>query len=179
MTSEAAVMSKEARLARVAVGPPAHPERDLAQRPVVHVERALPSHLERVDRVLVAVQDRRVEQCGEQVVGRSDRVDVAGEVEVQVLHRHDLRQPAAGGAALDAEHRPERWLAQAQQRVAADRAEPLRERHGSRGLALARLRRRDAGHADELAGRPVAQTADHVERHLGLVATVRLELLGQ
>ena len=55
--------------------------------------------------VRVAVQDRGVEHRREQVVGGADGVDVAGEVQVEVLHRDDLGHAAAGGAALDAEHR--------------------------------------------------------------------------
>ena len=98
----------EAGLARVAVGPAAEPDRDVAQRPVVHVDRAAPGDPQRVDLVRVAVQDRRVDHRREQVVGGADRVDVAGEVEVEVLHRDDLGQAAAGRAALDPEHRTER-----------------------------------------------------------------------
>ena len=168
----------EARLARVAVRAAALPERDAPQGAVVHVEGALPVHSERVDRVRVAVEDGGVEERRQQVVGRPDRVDVAREVEVQVLHRDDLREPAAGRAALDAEHRAERWLAQAEQRVLADLPEALRERHGGGGLALPRLGRRNAGHAHELAVGRVAQAVEHPERHLRLVAPVGLELVG-
>ena len=39
----------------------------------------------------------------EQIVRRADGVEVAGEVQVDVLHRHDLGVAAAGGAALHAE----------------------------------------------------------------------------
>ena len=63
----------------------------------------------------------------EEVVRGADRVDVAGEVEVEVLHRHDLGVAGTGRAALDPEHGPERRLAQAEDGVAADRAEALRE----------------------------------------------------
>ena len=49
------------------------------------------------------VQHRR-----EQRVRARDRVEVAGEVEVDVLHRHDLRVPTTRGATLHAEDRPER-----------------------------------------------------------------------
>ena len=113
-------MSKPA-LARVAVGAAAEADGDLAQRAVVHVDRAPPADAQRVDLVRVAVQDRGVEHRREQVVGGADRVDVAGEVEVEVLHRHDLGHAAAGRAALDAEHRAERRLAQAGDRALADR----------------------------------------------------------
>src|SRR4029078_12660565 len=127
----------EARLARIAVRAPAEADRDLAQRAVVHVEGTPPPYAQLVDLVRVAVQDRRVEHRGEEVVRRADRMDVAGEVEVQVLHRHDLGHAAAGGAALDPEDRPERRLAQAGDGPLADRAEALREPDERRRLSLA------------------------------------------
>ena len=66
---------------------------------------------------LVAVHQMAVDHGREQVVGHADGVDVAGEVEVEVLHGHDLRVAAAGGAALDAEHRAQRGLAQGEHGV--------------------------------------------------------------
>ena len=80
----------------VTVGSAAETEDDLAQRAVVHVDCPAPSDPQRVDLMRIAVENRRVEQRGEQIVGGADRVDVAGEVEVEVLHRYDLGQPAAG-----------------------------------------------------------------------------------
>ena len=97
----------EAGLARVAVRAPAEAERDVPQRPVVDVDAAPPADRERIDPERVAVQDVRLEHRGEQVVRGADRVDVAGEVEVQILHRHDLRVATSRGAALDPEDRPE------------------------------------------------------------------------
>ena len=111
----------EARLARVAVRAAAEADRRSLRsaRSFMSSARRQPTR-SGVDLVRVAVQDRGVEHRREQVVGRADRVDVAGEVEVEVLHRHDLRHAAAGGAALDAEHRAERRLAQAGDRPLAD-----------------------------------------------------------
>ena len=43
---------------------------------------------------------------------RADRVEVPGEVEVDLVHRHHLRVPATGSAALHAEHRAQGRLAQ-------------------------------------------------------------------
>ena len=160
----------EAGLARVAVRAAAEPDDDVAQRAVVDVDAAPPRDRERVDAELVAVQEVRLEHRREQVVRGADRVDVAGEVEVQVLHRHDLRVAAAGRAALDPEHRAERRLAEAEHGLAADRAEALRERDRRRRLALAGLRRRDRRDADELAVGPVGEPVEHRERDLRLVA---------
>ena len=168
----------EPALARVAVGAAAEPERDLPQRAVVHVDGAPPVDPQLVDLVRVAVQDRGVEHRRQQVVGGADRMDVAREVEVEVLHRHHLRQAAAGRAALDAEHRPERRLAQARHGPLADRPEPLREADERRGLALAGACRRHARHADQLAVRLVGEPLGDREVDLRLVAPVGLELLG-
>ena len=115
----------EARLARRAVGGAAEARDDVAQAAVVHVDAAAPRDRVRIDVELVAVHHVRVEERREQVVGGRDRVHVAGEVEVEILHRHDLRVAGAGGAALDAEDRAERGLADAQERLLADRPHAL------------------------------------------------------
>ena len=128
---------------------------------------------------LVAVEDARVEHRGEQVVRRADRMDVAREVEVHVLHRHDLRVAGAGRAALDAEDGAERGLAQAEDGERPMCAEPLRERDGGRRLALAGLRRRDRRDVDQLRVGAVGEPLEHAEVDLRLVAAVRLDLVGR
>ena len=131
-----------------------------------------------IDLELVAVHEVAVDHGGEQVVGRADGVDVAGEVEVEVLHGDELRIAAAGGAALDAEDRAERRLAQGQHRVDADGVHGLGEADGGDRLALTQRRRRDRRHVDDLAVRRVLEALEdgHVV-DLGLVAPVELELV--
>ena len=165
----------EAVLARIAVGGAAERADDVAQRAVVHVEHAPPGDAAHVDAELVALVDVVVDQRGEQVVGEADGVEVAGEVEVDVLHRHDLGVAAAGRAALHAEHGPERGLAQADHRLLADVVERVAEADRGRGLALAGRRRGDRGDQDELAVRPALERVEIVERDLGLVVAVGLE----
>jgi len=46
-----------------------------------------------------------IDDGGQQVVRRLDGVDVAGEMQVDLLHGNDLGQPASGAAAFDAEER--------------------------------------------------------------------------
>ncbi len=103
----------EAGLARKTVGDAAERADDLTQRAIVHVHHAAPADAAAVDAQRIAPVDVIVDQRREQIVRRRDGVEVAGEVEVDVLHRHDLRITAAGGTALHAERRPERGLAQA------------------------------------------------------------------
>ena len=96
-----------------------------------------------VDAERVAPVDVVVDQRRQQIVRRGDGVEVAGEVQIDVLHRHHLGVAAAGGAALHAEAGPERRLAQAQHRLLADVVERVGEADRRGGLALAGRRRRD------------------------------------
>jgi len=165
----------EAGLCRHAVLGAAEAADDVAELPVGDVERAPPG--DGCELRLVPVEAVRVDHRGEEVVRGRDRMHVAREVEVDVLHRHDLRVAAAGGAALDAEDGAERRLAQRQDRAAADLAEPLRQRHRRRRLALARRRRRDRRHVDQLRVRHTGQAVEDRELHLRLVAAEQLELV--
>ena len=76
-----------------------------AQRAVVHVEHAAPGDAARVDVERVAPIDVVVDHRRQQIVRRRDRVEIAGEVKVDVLHRHDLGITAARRAAFHAEDR--------------------------------------------------------------------------
>ena len=51
------------------------------------------------------VEHARVDRGSNQVVRGAHGVDVAREVQIEVLHRHDLRIAAAGRSALDAKRR--------------------------------------------------------------------------
>jgi hypothetical protein len=116
-----------------------------------------------------------VEHGGEQVVGAGHGVQVAGEVEVDALHRRHLRPSAAGGAALHAEAGSERGLAEADHRPRAAGVQRVAEADGGGGLALARRRRGDAGDEHELALRLGPLLGHEVERDLGLVRAVGLQ----
>ena len=85
----------------------------IAQRAIVHVDRARPRDAARIDAERVALVQVIVEHRREQRVRARDRVEVAGEMEIDVLHRNDLRVAAARRAALHAEHRAEARLADA------------------------------------------------------------------
>ena len=126
---------------------------------------------------LVAVVDVVVEHRGQQVVGQLDGVEIAGEVEVDVLHRHHLGVAAAGGAALHAEARPQRRLAQADARLLADAVQTVAQADAGGGLALAGGRRRDGGHQHQLAGRFVCQPAIQIERDFGFVLAVVFQVV--
>ena len=167
----------EAGLARHAVHAPAEAGDDVAQRAVVDVEHPAPGDAVRVQARGVALVEVVVEHRGEHVVRARDRVEVAGEVEVELLHRHDLRVAPARGAALDAERRPHRRLADRDDPALADVGERLTEADGGGRLALAQRRRGDRGHDDVLRPRPVGHRLDGVQLDLRDVVAVHLEQL--
>eukprot|EP00053_Salpingoeca_punica_P017007 m.162601 g.162601 ORF g.162601 m.162601 type:complete len:543 (-) comp17091_c0_seq1:3-1631(-) len=104
-------------------------------------------------------------------------MDVACEMEVELLHGDHLRVAAAGSAALDAKSRALRRLAQASNDVLAEvGAEGLHEADRGGALALAQRRRRNARHDNVLSVRAVLQAIEDAQLHLGLVAAVGLEL---
>ena len=118
-----------------------------------------------------------VDDCGEQVVRGGYRVEIAGEMEIYVLHRNDLSVSAACRAAFDAEDRSERRLSERDYRLLAK----LRERHaetdGRRGFALARGGRVYRGDEDELAVRLFAAFSDKLLGDFRLVFAVQLKLI--
>ena len=167
----------KAVLARHAVHAPAEAVRDEAQLAVVHVHGPPPGDAPRVDVQGVALIYMVVQHGSQQVVRRADGVEIAREVEVDVLHRYHLRIAAAGRAALDAEHRPQRRLAQRDHAVFAQPPQGVRQADRGGGLALARGRGVDGGHQYQLAVRRRGPVAQERELHLGLVAAVVLQIL--
>src|SRR5258706_6932226 len=123
----------------------------MAQRAVVHVDYATPHRPPNVEPERVAEVDVVVDECSEQVVRDADGVEIAGEVEVDVLHRGDLRMTATGAAALHAKAWAERRLAHADHGLLADRVQCVAETHRGRGLTFARGRRPDRGDKDQFA----------------------------
>ena len=165
----------EAILTRNALRLAAQAVDDVTELTVVHVHRTLPHDLLGIDTKGVTLLDMVVEHGGKEVVRRADGMEVAGEVQVDVLHGDDLRVTAASGAALHAEHRTERRLAKREHGLLAQTREGVGETDGRGGLALTRRRGVDGGHEDELGlARHIAQRMDI---DLRLVLAVVIELI--
>src|SRR5690606_57194 len=130
---------------------PALPDGDVAQGPVVEVDHAGPGDVVGVDVEFVTLEQMIVENGRTEVVGRRDRVDVAGEMEVDVLHGDDLSVAASGGATLDTETRPQRRLAQRTDGLLADLVEPHAEPNVRGGLAFTGRSGCDGGAEHQLA----------------------------
>ena len=86
---------------------------------------------------------------------------------------------AAGGAALDAEIRTERGLADADDRLLADAVQAVAEADGGGCLAFAGRGRVDGGDEDQPAVLVALHRLDEVGRNLRLVMAVGQEMLGR
>ena len=143
---------------------------------VVHVHAPLPGDALDVDAQGVTLLDVIVQHGGQQVIGRTDGMEVASEVEVDILHRNDLGVAAASGAPLHAEYRAEGGLPQGHQGVLAQAAHPVGQTHGGGGLALSGGGGVDGGDQDQLAIGGLALLEQAVV-DLGLVLSVKLQVL--
>src|SRR5215212_5245291 len=157
----------EAGLARDAIGPCAQPRDDMPQGPIVYVHDPPPGDAVGIDAQGVALVEMIVDHGGELVVGFGDRVDVACEVQVERLHRHDLAVTAACGAALDTENGAHRGLAHRHRRRPADVLEGLPKAHCGGRLPFTQRGWRYAGDHHIFGLRPVGEFCNGVELYLG------------
>jgi hypothetical protein len=116
-----------------------------------------------------------VQHGREKVVRRCDRMEVAGEVQVDFIHRHNLRVPTPCGTTLHTEDRAEAWLADADYHLLAQPTERLTDADGHRALPLASWSGVDAGDEHQPTFGPAPR--DRLGAYLGLVPAVRENLL--
>ena len=104
-------------------------------------------------------------------------MEVAGEMQVDVFHRNDLRITAARSTPLHAETGAQRRLAQAHHRLLADAVEAVAQAHRCCRLAFAGRRRADRRHQNELPVLLGRKTVDIVKMHLRLGMAIGDEIL--
>ena len=147
-----------------------------AQSAVVHVHDAAPDDAPGVKAQCVAVVDVVVHERGQQVVRQRDGVEVAGEVQVDVFHGHNLGISAAGCSALHAEDRAQGGFTQGDDGALTDAVERIAQAHGGGGLALAGRGGADGGDQNEFAVR-AGLLVQPGQVDLGFVVAVGLQRL--
>ena len=88
--------------ARETVARPPKRDHGGAQRAVIHIHDTAPHNAARIKAKAVAVVNMVVHERGQQIVGQRNGVEVAGKVQVDVLHRHHLGVAAASSATFHA-----------------------------------------------------------------------------
>src|SRR4030042_1100257 len=113
----------------------------------------------------------------EQVVSSTHRVDVTGEVQVEVLHGDYLGIAATCRATLDAEGWALRRLPDHREHLLADVVEPLAHSNSRHGLAFPQRGRRDGRDVYILAVGPVLEPLDNVKVDLVLVLAIQTQMV--
>ncbi len=162
----------ETGLAREAVARAAQGDGDVAQGAVIHVDDAAPGDAAHVDTQGIGVVNVVVQHGGQQVVGRTDGMEVAGEVQIDILHRNDLGITATSCTTFHAETGSQAGLAQADRGFLANAAQGIAKADRGGGLAFACRSRGNRGHQDKLPVFAFALGAQEVVIDLGLVRTV-------
>ncbi len=144
---------------------------DEAQLAVIHIHAALPGDAAGVNVQRVALLDGVVDHGSQQVVCGADGVNIAGKVQVDIFHGHNLGVTAARSAALYTEHGPKGGLTQAEHRLFTHGVQGVRQANTGGGFALASRGGADGGHQDQLA--VWAVTVDQLVVDLGFVTAIR------
>ena len=168
----------EAVLPRKSVAGTTQTAGDLPQSAIIHVDHALPAHAAYVYAELVTVVDVIVDERGEQIVGQGDRAEIAREMQVDVLHGHDLRIAAARRAPLEAKHRTLTRFAQADDGFPAESIQRIAQSYRGRRFAFAGRRRCHGRDEDQFAVRSGPELRRILQRDLGLVAAVGVDRIG-
>ena len=147
----------------------------MAKRAVVHIQRAFKNDFFRVYVQGISLVNAVVDHSAQQVVCRGHGVNVAGKMQVDVLHGQHLRISAACGAALNAEYGAKGGLAQRNNRLFADSCHRVAEADCRGCLAFAGRRGADGGNEHKLAVRAVLERVVHSGFHFCLIVAVQLE----
>ena len=167
------------RLPRKTVGGATKRAGDAAQGPVIHVDDTAPCHPARVDLQFVPPVDMVIYHGAQKGMRTGDRMEIAGEMEVHILHRHYLRVSAASRPALHPEVRPQGSFSDADHRVPADRVEAVAETDRSGCLALTGRSRVDRGDKDKPAVSPSCLGVYEFERNLRFVMAEGYQVLAR
>jgi hypothetical protein len=137
---------------------------------------------ERVEEFLVIgcvglMEHARIQRSGAQVMRGGDGVDVAGQVQVEVLHGDNLAVTAAGRSTFNAKGRALGRLANAgEYPLAQVCAQRLAQADHRCALAFPQWRGGDGGHVNVLAVLAFGEPVEDFELDLGLIRAKQLEL---
>ncbi len=163
---------------------------DVAYRPIIDIHDTVPGDRVGVDVELletfaleegiapaVFVVDAGVDGGGAEVVGHADCVNVAREVQIEVLHGHDLAVAPARSTTLDAERGPHRWLTDCSHGSVPQMSQRLSQANRGGGLALAQRGGGYGRHVNIPGGGTVSEFLLYIQMDLGFVSAVEFEII--
>ena len=155
----------------------AHADDNMPQGTVIHIHAAFEQDTPGVDSQLVALLDMVVDHCAEQVIGSGNRVHIAGKMQVDVLHRDNLRISAAGGTTLNAEDRAKRRFTQCQYSLFANACHCLTQTNRRSRLALTGRGRIDRGDQHQPSIRVAGDLTRQFVRKFCFIFSIKLKVI--
>ena len=150
---------------------------DVAQGTVVHIHHALPHDFLRYDIQRISLMDVVIQHCRQQVVCRSDGMEIPGKMQVDIIHRYHLGISAAGSAALNAEARSQRRLSQRGNGLLSQLVQRHRQSHVRGGLSFSGRSRVDGGYQHQFSVGTVLQPLQHIRADLRLIFSIQLQFI--
>ena len=123
---------------------------DAAQASIVHIHDATPKNLLEFETLCFVLETVIVQKGRDHVVGLCDGMEIASEMEINLIHRQNLGITATCSTTLHAEARTQRWFAKSHYSLLANLLHTQGETHGYGGLAITSLGRTDSGNEDEV-----------------------------
>ncbi len=163
-------------LAGNTVDPSSQPVNHVAQLPVVHVHTAAPGYALGVNIQAVALINMVIQHCRQQVVGGAYCVEIAGKVEIYILHWHDLSISAAGRTALNSKNGAKGRLTEGYHCSFTDFSQAVSQTYRSGGFALSCGGGSNGRYKDKLAIGLVRQFIKQFKVNFCLVISVLLKV---
>ena len=123
---------------------------DAAETTVVYVHHAAPENLLQLESLCLVLETVVVQEGSNHVVGLCNGMEIASEMEINLIHRQNLGVTATCSTTLHAEARTQRWFAKSHYSLLANLLHTQGETHGYGGLAITSLGRTDSGNEDEM-----------------------------
>ena len=168
----------ETTLTRSTVKRTAKGNDDVAQGTVIHIHDALPGDPARVETGFVFPVNMVIDQCRQQVMRRTDSMEVAGEMQVDFLHRHNLSVTTTRGATLHTETGSQARFAQTHDCFLANGVKPVTQANRSRGFAFTCRSWRDRGNQDQFAILVSFHRVDKLGGQFRFIMSERLDCCG-
>jgi len=150
----------------------AQADNNMTESTVVHIHDAAPGNLTGIDPQFIALMDMVVNHCGQQVVGSRNGVHIPREMQIDVIHRNNLRIAAASSTALDSKHRPQGRFAECYDGFFANLIKGLDKANARRGFTFPSRGRRDGRYKDQFPVGFLFQAFQYIKGNLCFIVTI-------
>ena len=123
---------------------------DAAETTVVYVHHAAPENLLQLEFLCLVLETIVVQEGSNHVVSLCNGMEIASEMEINLIHRQNLGITATCSTTLHAEARSERWFAKCYYSLLANLLHTQGETYRYRSLTITSLCRADSCNKDEM-----------------------------